>query len=57
MRYAYVVNIFISGKYYVRGVGVYVRDSSVILCFVVVQGLWRDDVNNGASIDKGLQVQ
>jgi len=34
--YTYAVKIFISDKCYVLGVVVHVRDSSVILCFVVV---------------------
>jgi len=57
MCYAYAVKIFISDKFYVRVKAVFVRDSSFILCFVVLQELWRDDENNRASFDKVLLVR
>lgn len=57
MCYSYAVQKFISDKCDVRGDVVHVRDSSIILCFVVVQELWRDDVNNQAHIDKAVLVQ
>jgi len=55
--YAYAVKIFISDKCYVRVNAVFATDSSFILCFVVVQELWRGEENNGASFDKVLLVQ
>lgn len=55
MCYVNAVQKFISDICDFRG-DVHVRDYSVIVCFMVVQELWRGDVNNRASIDKVLLV-